>query len=134
MNHETHNEYISFIGGSSDLLAKLVPGTMCIVMCFPNISIWSVWWKSYYYLGQSGILNMAKRTFKIDRLSNPSLELGLRTNAILTGSSTAVTSSKVFVYDSDVTSLITTDNHEINKKYVDNVIASAISTALNTAV
>lgn len=74
---------------------------------------------------------MAKRTFKIDRLSNPSLELGLRTNAILTGSSTAVTSSKVFLYDSDVTSLITTDNHVTNKKYVDTAVSNLNTTLTN---
>ena len=65
---------------------------------------------------------MAKRTFKIDRLSNNSLELGLRTNAILTGSASSITSSKILSYDSDFTSQIVTDNIITNKKYVDTAI------------
>lgn len=74
---------------------------------------------------------MAKITYKIDRLSNASLQLGLKTDAVLTGTINDITSSKILKYSSDVTSNITNDAHLTNKKYVDTKV-SDLSTELYT--
>lgn len=72
---------------------------------------------------------MGKRTYAIDRLSNNSLEFGLKTGAIITGSATGFTLSKIANYDASITAAILADtgtsydNTLITKKYVDTKIA-----------
>ena len=74
---------------------------------------------------------MAKITYKIDRLSNSSLQFGLKTNATLTGSSLDITSSKLLKYGVDVTSQILDDAHIPNKKYVDDKVTNLNSDLVN---
>src|SRR5574344_174434 len=64
-----------------------------------------------------------KYTYRINRLSNPDLELGLKTGAIFTGSSSNITVSKILQYTTDPA--ITESSSDLvltNKGYVDSIV------------
>ena len=75
---------------------------------------------------------MARATFEIDRLSNRTLEFGIKTGATITGAATGFTLSKLAYYSTDYSAELLADattaydNALITKKYVDSKL-SAIS-------
>lgn len=76
---------------------------------------------------------MGKITYKIDRLSNPALELGLGTGATLTGGLTNITTSKKLEYTSAPKTVDMSDNTLTHKLYVDD-LTSAMETRIKTLI
>ena len=82
---------------------------------------------------------MARATFEIDRLSNRTLEFGIKTGATITGAATGFTLSKLAYYSTDYSAELLADattaydNVLITKKYVDSKL-SAISQLVSIPV